>query len=83
MSLPASHDPVDVAAVWKKIFADLKAMTPAQKAQTLVDAGILTAKGNVRKPYRNAIVPIEKKQTARAGNRSKRKSALPVAAKGV
>lgn len=68
MSLSASHAPVDVAAVWKKISEDLKVMTPAQKAQTLVNAGILTSKGNVRKPYRNAIIPIKKKQATRAGN---------------
>ena len=55
---------MDVVATWKKISADLKAMTPEQKTQTLVDAGILTKKGNVRKPYRNVIVPVKPKAKA-------------------
>jgi len=39
-------------------------MTPKEKAQTYVTAGILTKKGNVRKPYRNVIVPIKPKTKA-------------------
>ena len=57
----AFRQSMDVVATWKKISADLKAMTPEQKTQTLVAAGILTKKGNVRKPYKNVIVPVKPK----------------------
>jgi len=58
MRMLAIHPSMDVVATWKRISADLKAMTPKQKAETLVSAGILTQKGNVRKPYKNVIVPV-------------------------
>jgi len=60
----AINRPMDVVATWKRISEDLKAMTRAQRAETLVTAGILTKKGNVRKPYRNVIVPIKPKTKA-------------------
>jgi hypothetical protein len=40
-------------------------MTPEEKRQTYVDAGILTKKGNVCKRYRNVIVPISAGQKAK------------------
>lgn len=45
----------------KRFRARVKKMTDAEALQTFVDAGILTPKGNVRKPYRGAIVPVSKK----------------------
>ena len=36
-------------------------MTPAEKAQTFVSAGILTKKGNVTKRYKKVLVPIPPK----------------------
>ncbi len=45
----------------RRMRARLKKMTDAEALQTFVDAGILTAKGNVRKPYRGVIVPVPKK----------------------
>ena len=35
-----------------QVVADVKAMTRAQFRQSMVDAGILTKKGNYTKPYR-------------------------------
>jgi hypothetical protein len=35
-----------------RVIADMKAMTPAQRRESLVDAGIITKKGNYTKPYR-------------------------------
>jgi|GEM_PF-5748742 len=43
-------------AVLKKFNARLQKMNKAQATKTLVDAGILTEKGNVRRPYKGAIV---------------------------
>ena len=51
-------DSNDVAALWKRVSAKFQAMTPEEKRQTYVDAGILTKKGNVCKRYRNVIVPV-------------------------
>ncbi len=35
-----------------RAIADMKAMTTAERRQSLVDAGIITKKGNYTKPYR-------------------------------
>lgn len=35
-----------------RAIADMKAMSPAERRQSLVDAGILTKKGHYTKPYR-------------------------------
>lgn len=42
-------DPTDFA---ERLAARLDKMTPAQRKQSLVDAGILTPKGNLRKVYK-------------------------------
>ena len=38
--------------MFERSVARVKAMTPAQFRQSMVDAGILTKKGNYTKPYR-------------------------------
>ena len=35
-------------------------MSKEEVLQTFVDAGILTEKGNVRKPYKGVFVPVKK-----------------------
>lgn len=41
----------DVKTAWKEAKAEFRRMTPKEKTQTFVDAGILTSKGKVAKPY--------------------------------
>ena len=48
----------------KKFNARLKKMSKDEALQTFVDAGILTKKGNVRRPYRGAIVRKAAKATS-------------------
>ena len=55
---PNFRDSNDIAAQWARVSAKFQAMTPEEKRQTYIDAGILTKKGNVCKRYRNVIVPI-------------------------
>jgi hypothetical protein len=47
-------------AAWKRAKARLDKMTKEESLQIFVNAGILTEKGNVRKPYRGVFVPIKK-----------------------
>lgn len=42
----------DVRAAWKRVVLERDSMTKEERLATLVDAGILTPKGNPRKPYR-------------------------------
>ena len=49
----------------KKFRDRLKKMSQEEILQTFVSAGILTEKGNVRKPYRDAIVPQRKALAAK------------------
>ena len=50
-STPRGH--VEVTnEIFERSVARVKAMTPTQFRQSLVDAGILTPKGNYTKPYR-------------------------------
>ena len=51
----------NVVALWNQVSAKLQAMTPEEKAGTLVSAGILTKKGKVARRYKNVIVPAETK----------------------
>ena len=44
--------PSDPRAIWKRVEARLDAMTPKERAGTLVDAGILTADGEPTPPYK-------------------------------
>ncbi|MFN4806376.1 MAG: hypothetical protein ACK46A_01170 [Akkermansiaceae bacterium] len=46
----------DVEAAWERFENRLKHMTREEKLQTFVNAGILTPKGNTRKPYRGLFV---------------------------
>ena len=41
----------DVRAAWKRVVLERDSMTKEERLATLVDAGILTPKGNPRKPY--------------------------------
>lgn len=49
-SAKSSWPPSD--EVFERSIARVKAMTPAEFRQSMVDAGILTKKGNYTKPYR-------------------------------
>lgn len=44
------------AAAWQKVRSRMSKMTDGEKRQTLVSAGILTEKGNVKKPYKGVFV---------------------------
>ncbi len=50
---------VDLEQGWAKVEKRLDQMTPEEKLQTLVDAGILTEKRNVRKPYRGVFRKVK------------------------
>lgn len=43
---------IDPSLFEERLKARLDKMTPAQRKQSLVDAGILTPKGNLRKVYK-------------------------------
>ena len=61
----STAEPKDVVALWKRVSAKLQTMTPDERADSLVRAGILTKKGNVAKHYRNVIVPIKSEASVR------------------
>ncbi len=42
----------DVRSAWKRVELKLDSMSKEERLATLVDAGILTPKGNPRKPYK-------------------------------
>ena len=42
-------------AAWLRVSSRLDRMTPEQRRQTLVSAGILTERGNVRAPYKEVF----------------------------
>jgi len=46
------YDPLEA---WSQVEKQLDKMTPDERAQTLVRAGIVTEKMNLRKPYREAF----------------------------
>ena len=46
----------------QRVFARLRAMSPEQRRQTLIDSGILTETGEVHERYRHAITPIRRGQ---------------------
>lgn len=50
---------VDIEQGWVKVGKRLDKMTPEEKLQTFVDAGILTKKRNVRKPYRGVFRKVK------------------------
>lgn len=47
--------PLDIEALWNKSAERLRQMTPGERRDTLVTAGILTPTGRVRKPYRRVV----------------------------
>lgn len=49
----------DIAQVWKETSKQLRRMTDAERLSIFVDAGILTPKGNVRKRFKDVIVPMK------------------------
>jgi len=51
----------DPRILWEEASARLDAMTPEERKQTFVDAGILTPKGRLTKPHRDAFSPAGKK----------------------
>jgi hypothetical protein len=42
----------DLLSAWKQAKSRLDAMSLEQRTETLVQAGILTSKGNLREPYK-------------------------------
>ncbi len=52
------HESRDLKAVGREIERRVREMSPAERLQTLVDAGIFTAKGNPTKPYRGVFRKI-------------------------
>ena len=54
----------DVRAAWKRVALRLDSMSKEERLATLVDAGILTPKGNPRKPYRRLFASRATKATA-------------------
>ena len=61
----STAEPKDVVALWKRVSAKLQTMTPDERADSLVRAGILTKKGSVAKRYKNVIVPIKSEASVR------------------
>lgn len=63
----------DVRSIWKQAVTRLKAMSDEKRAETLVDAGILTASGKPRKPYKHLFTSYSSKDTKAGVWRSKEK----------
>jgi len=54
----------DVRAAWKRVSRELDSMSKEERLATLVNAGILTPKGNPRKPYRRLFASRAPKPAA-------------------
>lgn len=54
----------DLLSAWKQAKTRIDAMTTEERTQTLVQAGILTSKGNLRKPYKDLNVAVRVKASA-------------------
>ncbi len=52
MPSSATELKVDILAAWKEVQRRLAKMTDEEKRQTLIQAGILTPKGNLRAAYK-------------------------------
>lgn len=50
---------LDIGEVWKKASKRIRNMSEEESLSIFVNAGILTPKGNVRKPFREVIVPMK------------------------
>ena len=53
---PTTAGGLDVGAAWERAKKRWDKMDQGEKLQTFVDAGILTKKGNLTKPYKGAFV---------------------------
>ncbi|MDI1310935.1 hypothetical protein [Prosthecobacter sp.] len=53
----------DLRSAWKRAVSRLEAMSDKKRAETLVDAGIITAGGKPRKPYKHLFVSHSTKDT--------------------
>jgi hypothetical protein len=58
MSL-ATRGGLDVEAAWERAKKRWDKMDRDERLQTFVDAGILTKKGNLTKPYRGTFVKVK------------------------
>lgn len=58
--------PTDIVSQWQLASANFQAMSAEEKREIFVSAGILTKKGNVTKRYKDVIVPIATKASAKA-----------------
>jgi hypothetical protein len=55
----------DLLAIWKQVRQRLDKMSAQERTQTLVEAGILTSKGNLRKPYKDLSGAVRLKADSR------------------
>ncbi len=53
------HPNFDIAQVWKETSKRIRNMSKEESLSIFVDAGILTPKGNVRKRFKEVIVPMK------------------------
>ncbi len=58
--------PTDIVSQWQRASENFQALSPEEKMEILVSAGIFTKKGNVAKYYKDVIVPISTKASAKA-----------------
>ena len=59
-------DPTDIVSLWERASAKFQAMSGEEQREIFVSAGILTKHGNVTKRYKNVIVPVAAKASAKA-----------------
>jgi hypothetical protein len=52
-------DKPDIRDAWKQASGKFRRLNAQGRLKIFVNAGVLTAKGNVRKPYRKVIVPVK------------------------
>ena len=55
----ATSGVLDVEAAWERAKKRWDKMDQDERLQTFVDAGILTKKGNLTKPYRGTFVKVK------------------------
>ena len=63
---PSTIQPTDIASQWQRASENFQKMSPEEQRDIFVSAGILTKKGNVTKYYKDVIVPIAAKASAKA-----------------
>ncbi|MEI6178420.1 MAG: hypothetical protein WCS43_16130 [Verrucomicrobiota bacterium] len=52
-------DKPDIRDAWKQASGKFRRLSAEGRLKIFVNAGVLTASGNVRKPYRKVIVPVK------------------------